>query len=77
MSLILEVWLYPLYRPQGQTKGHLFGVQKKAVKYGGVAAHNKDCKSQMYDLIRKSRDYVYGIWQYKIISIKRAIWEEK
>ena len=27
--------------------------------------------------IRESRDYVYGIWQYKVLGIKRAIWEER
>ena len=28
-----------------------------------------------YHLIRKRRDFVYGIWQYKVISINRATWE--
>ena len=26
-------------------------------------------------MIRKSRDYVYGMWQYKPLSMKRFIWE--
>ena len=25
---------------------------------------------------RKNRDYVYGIWQYKIFSIKNNLWGE-
>ena len=32
-------------------------------------------------MIRKSTDYVYGIWQYKVLDIKKSvqskiIWEE-
>ena len=36
----------------------------------------------MDDSVRKSGDYVYGIWQYKVLHIKmlfqcKLIWEEK